>query len=160
MLLRAFAGTVRPCVVLCKCTDELCYCPRTGSGEPCAPAMVEQTVMEPVTVTETRKVQVTEYKQEQRERRYTVQKQVPRTENRTRTVSYTENENRTREEKYIENRTVSETVDQQYTVQVPYTEMRKGNDFVVTPTVTKNIEADLHESTFPTRKCIREPVAW
>ena len=86
--------------------------------------MVEQTVMEPVMVTETRKVQVTEYKQEQKERKYTVSRQVPRTENRTRTVAYNENEARTREEKYVEHKQVTEMVDQAYTVMVPYSETR------------------------------------
>ena len=105
----------------------------------CAPAMVERTVLESVMVTETRKVQVTEYKQEPRVRKYTVTKMVPREEQRTRTVGYTEMEPRTRDEKYIECKTVTETVDQHYTEMVPYTETRKGTRCVVTP-VTKNVE--------------------
>ena len=62
--------------------------------------MVEQTVMEPVMTTEVRKISVTENRQEQRERKYTVSRQVPRTETKSRTVNYSENETRTREEKY------------------------------------------------------------
>ena len=56
----------------------------------CGPAMVEQTVMEPVMTTEVRKVSATEYRQEQRERKYTVSRQVPRTETKSRTVTYYE----------------------------------------------------------------------
>ena len=101
--------------------------------------MVEQTVLEPVMVTETRKIQVTEYKQEQKTREITVCKLVPRTEMRTRTVAYTENETRTREEQYTECKTVSETVQQSYTVMVPYCETRKGTRCVLTP-VTKEVQ--------------------
>ena len=67
----------------------------------CAPTDVEKVVYEPQWVTETRMVNVTKYKTEQRERTYTVQKCVPVTEQveqsytvmvpetRTKTVNYT-----------------------------------------------------------------------
>ena len=124
--------------------------------------MVEQTVMEPEIVTETRKIQVTEYKQEPRVRTYNVTRLVPRTEMRTRTVAYTETETRTRDEKYVECRTVSETVDQSYTVMVPYTETRKGTRCVVTP-VTRNVEQQYtvmvpYTETRTGTRCITTPV--
>ena len=129
-----------PCAAQCSpgpcCVNAPTCVPATTA---CAPLMVERTVLEPVMVTETRKVQVTEVKHEPRVRNYTVTKLVPHTEMRTRTVAYSEMETRTRDEKYIECKTVAETVDQQFTVMVPYTETRKGTRCVVTP-VTKDVE--------------------
>ena len=128
----------------------------------CAPVMVEQTVLVPELVTETRKIQVTEYSQEQRVRKYTVTKLVPRTEPRTRTVCFTENETRTREEKYIECKSVPETIDQTYTVMVPYSETRKGTRCVVTP-VTRNVEQTFtvmvpYCETRKGTRCVKTPV--
>src|SRR5262249_45125272 len=82
----------------------------TTAPASCPPQMGEHTIMEPVMTTEIRKVKSTEYRQEPRERKYTVQRIVPRTETRTRTVGYTENETRTREEKYTESRPVTEMI--------------------------------------------------
>jgi len=113
--------------------------------------MVEQTVMEPVMTTETRKVMTTEYKQEQRERKYTVQRQVPRTEARTRTVNYSENQTQSREEKYTVSSQVTDMVNQDYTVQVPYSETRKG-----TRQVARTVTKDSCKTT-PFRFLIRKP---
>lgn len=103
---------------------------------PCAPPMVEQTVWDPVLTTETRKIQVTEYREEPRVRKFNVTRLVPRTEMKSRTVCYTELEPRTREEKYVECRTVEEVVDQPYTVMVPYCETRTGTRCIMTPVVS------------------------
>src|SRR5688572_11722507 len=53
----------------------------------CAPAMQTRTVMVPTYVTEMRTITATEYRQEQRQRNYTVTKRVPVNEQRE--VNYT-----------------------------------------------------------------------
>ena len=144
-----------PCAAQCApnpCCVSTAYVPAT----PCA--TVEQIVLEPTMVTETRKIQVTEYKQEPRQRTYTVSKLVPRVENRTRTIAYSEMETRTREEKYTVCTTVPETTTQEYTVMVPYSETRKGTRCVVTP-VTKNIEQPFTVMV-PYTETPRELVVW
>ena len=109
----------------------------TVAAAPCEPQMVEQTVMVPTYVTETRMVTATEYKQEQRERTVTVYKQVPQTEQRTQTCTVMVPETagagrsitpsasqscETKTQDYTVHVPYYEDVEQKYTVQVPHYE--------------------------------------
>src|SRR5262245_46175554 len=94
--------------------------------------MVEKTIMVPTLVSETRRIQVTEYRCEQRQPTYTVCRQVPETKSVTENYTVMVPENRVREEKVVVCRPVQRQVEQQYTVQVPHTETRKGTRRVCT----------------------------
>jgi hypothetical protein len=104
-------------------------CCAASAGDCCQPCFetVECTILVPQQVTEYRTVTRTAYRQEQRERTFTVYKQVPRTESRTRTVNYFVNEQRTREESYTTYNTEWEDRQQTYTVQVPRHGAAAGN---------------------------------
>lgn len=119
----------QPCVTACTpCGGVVCGDACGDGGAACGPqyTTVERTVMVPELVTEVRKVTVTEYTQEQRERKYVVQRQVPRVEVRNRVVNYTVMEPRVREEAYTVYETAHEQVDQEYTVMVPYQVEKQG----------------------------------
>jgi hypothetical protein len=135
----------------CDCT--LACVPATVT---CAPAMVEQVVMVPEMITETRKVLVTEYQPEEKRRTYTVQRLMPKTEIRTGTRTVMVPVTRTIEKQYtvmvprIETRTgirtvmrpVTRTVERQFTVMVPKTETKTGVRTIRVP-VTKTVEQDV-----------------
>jgi len=109
---------------------QVCYQPGDCCAvKPCPQqtcTTVERTVMVPQTVTETRKVKCTEYRQETRERKVTVYEQVP--VKRTVTREYTEwvQEPRTCEQKYTVCTPVWKDVTRKYTVNVPHVEQRQG----------------------------------
>ena len=83
------------------------------------PQYIERTVMRPQMVTETKMCTVTEYRNETREREYTVYKRVAETSARSCDVTVMVPEQRTRVEKYTVMRPVTRTVTQTYKVQVP-----------------------------------------
>ena len=83
------------------------------------PQYIERTVMRPQMVTETKMCTVTEYRNETREREYTVYKRVAETSARSCDVTVMVPEQRTRVEKYTVMRPVTRTVAQTYKVQVP-----------------------------------------
>ena len=86
---------------------------------PCAPTMVERTIYVPQYTTQTRKVMVTEYKQEQRTRTYTHWTCVPETKQMTQEYTVMVPHQRTREVTCNVSVPVMNTVNKQYTVQVP-----------------------------------------
>lgn len=83
------------------------------------PQYIERTVMRPQMVTETKMCTVTEYRNETREREYTVYKRVAETSARSCDVTVMVPEQRSRTEKYNVMRPVTRTVSQSYKVQVP-----------------------------------------
>ena len=94
----------------------------TGSlvaAESSGPQYIERTVMRPQMMTETKMCTVTEYRNETRQREYTVYKRVAETSARSCNVTVMVPEQRTRVEKYTVMRPVTRTVTQAYKVQVP-----------------------------------------
>jgi hypothetical protein len=88
--------------------------------------LVEKTIMVPTWVTETRKVQVVEYRNEQRQRTYTVCRPVAEKKSVTENYTVMVPETRTREERIVVRKPVMRQVQQQYTVQVPHVETRRA----------------------------------
>ena len=94
---------------------------------PCqAYALVEKTIMVPTMVTETRRVSVTEYRTERRQRNVTVMRQIPETKTMTREYTVMVPETRTRTENYTVMKPVTREVTREYTVNVPVKETRQG----------------------------------
>ena len=108
-----------------KCCDAPAPCSTCSACDDCtaktAYQEVEKTVMVPTIVTETRKIAVTKYRNEERTRNYTVMKNVPETK--TREISKTEMipEVRTRTIEFTERKAVTTDKEINYTVQVPQT---------------------------------------
>lgn len=104
----------------------------------CAPAAVaapqcqtvQRTIMVPTWTTETQVVNSTEYRQEARQRTVTVYQTVPETKRGARTINYCEQETRVRQERYTVTKPIWVDQIQNYTVNVPYTEMRTGTRYV------------------------------
>lgn len=113
-----------PCVTYagCGCGD----CAPAVVAAPVQPTYVERTIYVPEMVTETRKVQVCEYTNETRERRFTVYRQVPEVKQVTEDYTVMTTENRVRRETYVVAKPVYREVAQNYTVMVPYQEKRVG----------------------------------
>ena len=103
--------------------------------------IVERTIMVPTWVTETRMVQETVYRNEQRERKVTYYEQVPKTETRTRDYTVYEKQQRTREQKYTVCKPVWKDVEYTYTVCVPETKVRQ-----VTRTVCKPVWREVEKT--------------
>ena len=92
----------------------------TAEPEGASPSQyIERTVMRPQMVTETKMCTVTEYRNETREREYTVYKRVAETSARSCDVTVMVPEQRPRVEKYTVMRPVTRTVAQTYQVRVP-----------------------------------------
>ena len=105
-------------------------------GSPCS-GYVEKQVMSPMWTTETRKVMVTEYKREQREKTYTVNKRVCETKQVEQTYTVMVPETRTKTVAYKVRKPVYSTVDKTYTVMVPHKETRKGTRTVCKPVMVE-----------------------
>lgn len=110
------AGTYGPC------QTEAC----APACAPCEPQMVEKTVMVPQMVTETRTVNVTKYREETRERTYTVHRKVMETNAVEREYTVMVPEQRTKTVTYAVRKPVYETKTAEYTVRVPHQEVRQG----------------------------------
>lgn len=117
-----------PCVTYAACGCGGADCGGCAPVEvaPVQPTYVERTVYVPEMVTEMRKVQVCEYKNEVRERRFTVYRQVPEIKKVTEEYTVMTTENRVRKESYVVAKPVYKEVPQNYTVMVPYQEKRTG----------------------------------
>lgn len=95
--------------------------------QPCQSyALVEKTVMVPTWVTEMRKVQVVECRLETRQRTVTISQQVPETQTVTDQYTIQVPESRVRTETYTVCKPVTRDVTRQYTVNVPYQETRQA----------------------------------
>jgi hypothetical protein len=94
----------------------------------CPPATceVQKTCMVPQVVTEKRKVQCIEYRQEERECKYTVYKRVAETKQVEREVCEWVREERIRNEKYTVCKPVWTEEKREYSVLVPHIEKRQG----------------------------------
>jgi len=103
---------------------------------PCS-GYVEKEVMCPTWTTETRKCMVTEYKQEQREKTYTVYTRVPETKQVEQTYTVMVPETRTKTVTYTVRKPVYSTVEKTYTVMVPQQETRKGTRTVCKPVMVE-----------------------
>ena len=117
------------------CCDQGCNNSPCQSAGACQTTYqsVERTIMVPTMVSETRSVNVTECRAEQRETSCTVYRNVPE----TRQVSYQYTvmvpQTRTRTINYTVCKPVMETHDQQYTVMIPETQTRTVNYTVCKP---------------------------
>ncbi|HEY4311861.1 MAG TPA: hypothetical protein VGN12_20605 [Pirellulales bacterium] len=107
--------------------------------------MVEKTVMVPKMETETRKVNVTEYTNETRERTITVMQRVPKTETVTHNYTAMVPKTETKTVTYNVCKPVVTDETQEYTVCVPHTETREGTRKVckvVPVTKTRTVTVD------------------
>ncbi len=87
---------------------------------------VEQTILVPHTVIETRKVQTVEEHPEEREKTFTVFDTVPVTKTISKQETIMVDETRTRTETYTVTKPVWKDVSEEYTVQAEHTEVRQG----------------------------------
>ncbi len=99
----------------------------------CEQHYVEKTICCPTWVTETRVVQVCEYRREQRQREVTVYKCVPETKTVTRTECYTVREPRTRTCSYTVRKPVWREETREYTVRVPFCREEQQEYTVMVP---------------------------
>jgi len=94
---------------------------------------VERVVYRNVMVPETRTIHTTEYIPQIQERKYTVHRRIPETSQVTENVMVTVPVQRSRKVNYNVTRQVWEEIDQNYTVNVPHTEVKSGVRTVCRP---------------------------
>ena len=139
------------------CGGQTCDYAPCENYQCCQPALqtVERTIMVPTTVTEMKTVQVQQCRTEQRQRNYTVTRQVPQMQEESYEYTVCVPRTQTKTVNYTVAKPVMNSVEQQYTVMVPYTETRQGSRQVcrlVAETRTRNVCVDQGhwEETVPT----------
>ncbi|MBI1347718.1 hypothetical protein GC163_15695 [bacterium] len=131
-----------PCAATCAPAPTCAPCGTSCAPAACAPApapacepqMVEKTVWEPMMVTETKKVMVTEYKEEMKDVVSHVKRIVPKTEKKSREVNWTEWQETTEDVQVTVKKPVMKTVDVTYTVLVPEQITKTGKKTICKPT--------------------------